>query len=711
MCVNFKISLMTFVIIIAAASSAHAKTIYKFGGGPAGGTFQFMAGGIATYPPVKAIGEFRVLAGASGGSVENVRKVDSGAFAMGVAYSGHIYLARHGRMKNDNKIYDNVLAVAYFYGAPAQLVVKRGSGIKSVRDLAGKKVGVGNAGSGAFANCDLFFSHMGVWDKIERNAMGYNDAAAAFVNNHLDALWLFTAFPSGAVVMAAQQKDIELIDLDADASASGFYSKYPYFTRLKVPGGTYKGVDDETPTFQDSAIWIANKKVPEHVVYTLLSKIYSPEGLAHMVSVKNTARVMSIENGLKGIVTPLHPGSKRFFAERGGTPSLQVPASTHATTSKHPAVSKYKQRDTAAPIISIASNLSRQPGTNVMEKKITIRGRVEDPSGVVEVLVDGKDAYLDSSGNFHRDIYLSVGENRIQISAMDRFENRSQRTVIISRQVQNMAESAGGKSTAYSATTNLRNWYGKQYSLVVGIDRYENEGIPRLANAVSDAKSIAEMFRKLDFEVIELYNEQATRSMMIKGFSKIKKQAQKKDSFVFYFAGHGQGLRLETGGKVGYIIPYDAQVSLLQTDVINFESQALNLSLLRLYAKDMRAKHIALLLDSCFSGLAMKRGVAVMADGNTSYYNDLLSRKAINILTAGDDQPVSDGSGHSPFTKAILNGIGRGGIDLQDRDGYGTFNQLAVYVKEKVEKATLRRQRPQFDNLSDEDGDLIFKLK
>ncbi len=298
-------------------ASANARAIYKFGGGPAGGTFQFMAGGISTYPPVKAIEAFRVLAGASGGSVENLRKVNSGAYAFGVSYSGHVFLGRNGRMKSDTRKYDNVLCVAYFYGAPAQLVVKKGGGINSVKDLIGKKVGVGNAGSGAFANCELFFTHMGIWHKVERNAMGYNDAAAAFGNNQLDAFWLFTAFPSGAVVMAAQQNDIEMIDLDAAAQAAGFYEKYPYFTKLKVPAGTYKGVDHDIPSFQDSALWTANANVPADVVYTLLSKIYTSEGLAHMVNVKKTAKAMSIENGINGIVTPLHPGAEKFWKEKG----------------------------------------------------------------------------------------------------------------------------------------------------------------------------------------------------------------------------------------------------------------------------------------------------------------------------------------------------------------------------------------------------------
>ncbi len=305
------------MITMTFSADATAKDIYKFGGGPAGGTFQFMAGGISTYPPVKAVKEFRVLAGASGGSVENLRKVDSGAYAFGVVYSGHVYQGRNGLMKNDPKKYENVLGVSYFYGAPAQLVVKKGGGIKSVKDLAGKKVGVGNAGSGAFANCELFFSHMGVWDTIERNAMGYNDAAAAFGNNQLDAFWLFVGYPSGAVVMAAQQNDIEMINLAADAEASGFFEKYPYFSKLSIPAGTYKGVDADVPSFQDSALWVANADVPADVVYTLLSKIYTPEGLAHMVNVKKTAKAMSIETGITGIITPLHPGAEKFWKEKG----------------------------------------------------------------------------------------------------------------------------------------------------------------------------------------------------------------------------------------------------------------------------------------------------------------------------------------------------------------------------------------------------------
>lgn len=308
---------LTLAMAIIPAGQALAKERIVFGGGPAGGTFQVVANAIQTYKPVKAIEEFTVKAQSSAGSVENLRKVNAGRSDFGVVYSGHVYLGRNGKMKNDTTRYDKVMAVSFLYGAPAQLVVRKDSGIKSVKDLVGKKVGVGNAGSGAFANCELFFTHMGVWDKVERNAMGYNDAAAAFGNNQLDAFWLFTAFPSGAVIQAAQTNEISMIDVDMDARASGFYDQYPYFSKLSVPAGTYKGVDTATGSFQDSALWVANADVPADVVYKLLSTIYTDEGLAYMVNQKKTFKAMSVETGIDGIVTPLHPGAEKFWREKG----------------------------------------------------------------------------------------------------------------------------------------------------------------------------------------------------------------------------------------------------------------------------------------------------------------------------------------------------------------------------------------------------------
>jgi len=311
---------LALAVVLGMSFTAQAKKRYVIGGGPAGGTFQVVANGIQVFGPIKNNPDFSIKAQSSGGSVENLRTINAGRVQFGTVYAGHVFLGRNGQMKNDTRKYENVLAVGYLYGAPAQLVVRKGSGIKSTKDLAGKKVGVGNAGSGAFANCELFFTHMGVWDTIERNAMGYNDAAQAFGNEQLDAFWLFTAFPSGAVIMAAQTNDIDLIDLAADAEASDYFAKYPYFGKLSVPAGTYRGVDQDTPSFFDSALLVANAKVPANHVYELMKAIWSEAGLKHMLEQKKTFKDMSVANGIKGIdpsVLPLHPGAIKFWKEQG----------------------------------------------------------------------------------------------------------------------------------------------------------------------------------------------------------------------------------------------------------------------------------------------------------------------------------------------------------------------------------------------------------
>lgn len=194
-----------------------------FGGGLVGGIFQVVVNGIQVYKLIKVEKDFFVRVQILVGLVENLRKIDVGWQQMSVVYFGYVWLGCNGKMKNDFKKYENVLVVVWFYGVLVQLVVCKGLGIKSVKDLVGKKVGVGNVGFGVFVNCELFFIYMGVWDKIECNVMGYNDVVVVFGNKQLDVFWLFIVFLSGVVIMVVQINDIDLVNLDVDVEVFGFY--------------------------------------------------------------------------------------------------------------------------------------------------------------------------------------------------------------------------------------------------------------------------------------------------------------------------------------------------------------------------------------------------------------------------------------------------------------------------------------------------------
>ncbi len=318
---HFSVLVLTSLLLLtcsddSGASRAKPKGMYTFAGGPSGGTFQYYASAIATIGQKQGQ---KLLARSSGGSIENIRLVNNQKADFAVAYSGHVYAGAHGNLKNDENQYTEVMVMAYLYGAPAQLVVKSDHGIDSPLDLVGKRVGVGNAGSGAAANAETYFTSLGIWDKMDREFLGYRNAATAMQNGQLDAFWVFTGYPSASILEVAMQADIKLLDTYSAGKAVGLFQNNPFFTAVTVPANTYKGQTSDIASFQDGALLVANSKVPDDVVYQILTSMYSEEGLEYLVSVHNSAKSMSIETGLKGVVTPIHPGALKFWQEKGLT--------------------------------------------------------------------------------------------------------------------------------------------------------------------------------------------------------------------------------------------------------------------------------------------------------------------------------------------------------------------------------------------------------
>lgn len=366
--------------LLSASSSKDFKEKIIFGGGPGGGTFQAVANAIHSFNPIKDATGFKVQVQPSEGSVENLKKIDAATLQMGIVYAGDLWRGTNGKMDNyaqdasiansssttsfsppvstsanSTTIYSKVMAIASLYTASAQLVVHAGlendksdtttgadaknSTIKSIKDLEGKKIGVGNTGSGAYSTCELFLTHLGLWDKIEKRGIGYNDAVRAFKNSEIDAFWVFSALPCPAVAMAAEGKgaasvvnksieektvgaatnraSIEILNLGDDADKSGFLKEFPWFSTSMIKGGTYKGVEVNTLSFQDYAIWVASSEVSADVVYQMLSIIYTDEGLKYLAEQNATLKEMSIETGIIGIITPLHPGAERFWKDKG----------------------------------------------------------------------------------------------------------------------------------------------------------------------------------------------------------------------------------------------------------------------------------------------------------------------------------------------------------------------------------------------------------
>jgi hypothetical protein len=289
----------------------------KIGGGPTGGTFNTFSNAMAVYVP-KVNPNIQASSVGSGGSVENVKRVHNGESDFGLCYAVDSGLGYKGQLPQDSVQYNKLRSMGYLYGAPAQLIVRADSDFKTAYDLKGKRVAVGNAGSGAAASAERFFRHIGVWDNFKPTFMGYSAAASAFKDGKIDGFWVLVGYPNSSVIEASVQVKIRLLDVGIDAEKSGFYDAYAYAPTV-IPAGTYGKDMPECKTFQDSTMLTTNVSMPEELVYTLMKTLWSQAGMEAMVMAHKSFKEMNMENAFLGASVPLHSGAVKFWQEQGKT--------------------------------------------------------------------------------------------------------------------------------------------------------------------------------------------------------------------------------------------------------------------------------------------------------------------------------------------------------------------------------------------------------
>ena len=312
------VMMLTIPISLGDVAGAWAETrsfALSIGGGPVGGTFRHIAAAIADHVSETYL-HIEMFSETSGGSLENIRRLNSAKFDFAIAYAADVFLGSGGKLPKDPKLYDLVRPVGYLYGAPAQLVVRADSGIKSSMELVGKKVAVGNPGSGAALSAERFFRHLGVWDRVRTLYLGYSTAAKAFNNGRIDAFWVLVGYPNASVIEAANHQPIELIPVGTEAEKNSFNKAYRFYSPTIIPSGTYKGVDKDSPSFQDNALLCVSTEVSDELVYKVTRAIWSNKGLVYLRKSHKAAKDMAVSNGITGIHVPLAKGAAKFWQEK-----------------------------------------------------------------------------------------------------------------------------------------------------------------------------------------------------------------------------------------------------------------------------------------------------------------------------------------------------------------------------------------------------------
>ncbi|MEW6742150.1 MAG: SUMF1/EgtB/PvdO family nonheme iron enzyme [Planctomycetota bacterium] len=263
-------------------------------------------------------------------------------------------------------------------------------------------------------------------------------------------------------------------------------------------------------------------------------------------------------------------------------------------------------------------------------------------------------------------------------------------------------EERGAQPLAEDAVSTFEHTYTNRHALVIGIDNYVDPGYQDLSYAVKDAQAMADLLvKQYAFPLVNvrlIINAEATREALDRALQEWacdQTRVRENDLFVLFFAGHGVTRTYGQGRESGYLVPSDAQ-----SDSISRApswSTLIGIHDLEEVSPFIPAKHVLIVLDCCFSGIAVRRDPVASFPG--------LGVRARQVLTAGTaGQRVIDGGGegHSVFTFALLEGL-RGAAD-ENLDGMVTFGEIYAHVSRWVETATQNHQTPVQGTFPGHDG-------
>jgi tetratricopeptide (TPR) repeat protein len=251
------------------------------------------------------------------------------------------------------------------------------------------------------------------------------------------------------------------------------------------------------------------------------------------------------------------------------------------------------------------------------------------------------------------------------------------------------AVAAGGdKDTAVTMLDPAR--LGRYHALVIGIDAYRH--LDRLDSAVRDARAIGELLRG-DYGMAVTLLTDSTRADIVEVLDDYRSRLGPQDNLLIYYAGHGW---LDTEADKGYWLPTDAHPDKRTNWVSN--------DTVRDALRALKAKHVLVVADSCFSGTLTRSGNGARAGRGRDYVERMARLKARQVLTSGSLEPVADSgkSGHSPFAAALMNAL---------RGNTGILDATSLFAELRRPVALNSEQVPQFSDIrlaGHEGGDFLF---
>jgi TRAP transporter TAXI family solute receptor len=254
----------------------------------------------------------------TGGSVYNIKTIRAGELEFGVAQSDWQYHAYNGsaRFEEDGP-FEGLRAVFSVHPEPFTVVARADSGIEDFEDLKGKRVNIGNPGSGQRGTMEVLMDAMG-WttDDFElATELKSAEQSQALCDNQIDAMVFTVGHPSGSIQEATTACDSVLVNVTGDA-VEKLIDDNSYYRKATVPGGMYRGNADDTTTFGVGATFVTSTDVSEKAVYTVVKSVF--ENFDDFKGLHPAFGVLKAEEMIKdGLSAPLHDGAAKYYREKG----------------------------------------------------------------------------------------------------------------------------------------------------------------------------------------------------------------------------------------------------------------------------------------------------------------------------------------------------------------------------------------------------------
>ncbi|MCU9600611.1 TAXI family TRAP transporter solute-binding subunit [Caldibacillus kokeshiiformis] len=248
----------------------------------------------------------------TGASVENLNLLSDNKVEMAFVMSDALTQALNGEEAFTEPI-ENVSQIATLYPNVVQIVATKSSGIQTIEDLRGKRVAVGDQGSGVELNARALLNGHGItYDDMKVDYLGYAEAADGLTAGTIDAAFLTSGLPNASVLELSQTHDIVLVSVDPEKVAT-IAEEHPYFISVEIPKDMY-GNEEAIPTAAVPNALVVRSDMSDDDVYELTKTFF--ENLEKLENAHQAASDISLENAQENLIAPLHPGAKRFYDEQ-----------------------------------------------------------------------------------------------------------------------------------------------------------------------------------------------------------------------------------------------------------------------------------------------------------------------------------------------------------------------------------------------------------